>query len=80
MSVTIATMHSIQWRVYIYIEIFWTRPLQWQIQDFAEEGAPTPQGAPKYGFANFSQKLHEIERIWTGGAFSPLDPPLPSLN
>ena len=43
---------------------------QWRIQDFPEEGAPTPQGAPTYEFVEFSQKLHEIERIWTprGGA------------
>ena len=44
---------------------------QWRIQDFPEEGAPTLQagggGAPTYNFAKFSQKLHEIERIWTPG-------------
>ena len=34
---------------------------QWRIQDFSEVGAPT------YDFAKFSQKLHEIERIWTPG-------------
>ena len=40
---------------------------QWRIQDFSEEGVPTPQGgrAPTYDCAKFSQKLHEIERIWT---------------
>ena len=27
-------------------------------------GVPTPRGAPTYDFAKFSQKLHEIERIW----------------
>ena len=43
---------------------------------------PTPQGvAPTYDFAKFSQKLHEIERIWTpggggGGCEGRLDPPL----
>ena len=37
---------------------------QWRIQDFPEEGVPTPRGAPTYDFAIFSQKLHEIERIW----------------
>ena len=45
--------------------------MQWRIQDFPEEGAPTLQGgAPTYDFAKFSQKLHEIERIWAprGGA------------
>ena len=57
--------------------------IQWRIQDFPEEGAPTPRGggAPTYDFAKFSQKLHEIERIWApeGGRASPappLDPPL----
>ena len=56
--------------------------LQWRIQDFPEEGAPTLQaGEPTYDFAKFSQKLHEIERIWTprGGArpkFYYVDPPL----
>ena len=55
---------------------------QWRIQDFPKEGAPTPQGGtPTYDFAKFSQKLHEIERIWApgGGRASlapPLDPPL----
>ena len=44
---------------------------QWRIQDFPEEGAPT------YEFVEFSQKLHEIERIWTPqGAARPLRPPL----
>ena len=38
-----------------------------RIQDFPEEGAPTPGGAPTYDFAKFSQKLHEIERIWPSG-------------
>ena len=30
-------------------------------------GANSPGGAPTYDFAKFSQKLHEIERIWIGG-------------
>ena len=30
-------------------------------------GANSPGGAPTYDFAKFSQKLHEIERIWTPG-------------
>ena len=54
------------------------RVLQWRIQDFPEEGAPTPGcGAPKYDFAKFCQKLHEIERIWTlvGGGACPSRPP-----
>ena len=60
---------------------------QWQIKDFPEEGVPTLQGAPTYDFAKFSQKLHEIERIWTprGGRASKIlldyvDPPLVALN
>ena len=34
---------------------------QWRIQDFPEVGVP------RYNFAKFPQKLHEIERIWTPG-------------
>ena len=30
-------------------------------------GANSPGGVPTYDFAKFSQKLHEIERIWTPG-------------
>ena len=30
-------------------------------------GRQLPRGAPTYDFAKFSQKLHEIERIWTPG-------------
>ena len=30
-------------------------------------GTNYPEGAPTYDFAKFSQKLHEIERIWTRG-------------
>ena len=33
-------------------------------------GANSPGGAPTYDFAKFSQKLHDIERIWTGGRVS----------
>ena len=33
-------------------------------------------GAPTYHFSKFSQKLHEIETIWTPGDAPPLDPPL----
>ena len=36
--------------------------------------APILQGARRYDFAKFSQKLHEIERIWTPGGAS-LAPP-----
>ena len=30
-------------------------------------GRQLPGGAPTYDFAKISQKLHEIERIWTPG-------------
>ena len=43
-------------------------------------GRQLPRGAPTYDFAKFSQKLHEIERIWPPGRRTslapPLDPPL----
>ena len=52
-------------------------PDQWRIQDFPEEGAPTPRGAPTYDFAKFSQKLHEIERIWIPWGRASLAPPPP---
>ena len=48
-------------------------------------GANSPGGAPTYDFAKISQKLHEIERIWTPGGDArplrppPLDPPLLTL-
>ena len=47
---------------------------QWRIQDFPEEGAPTPWGAATYDFAIFSQKLHEIKIIWAPGARVPRAP------
>ena len=40
---------------------------QWRIQNFPEEGVPTPRGGGAVAnihFAKFSRKLHEIERIW----------------
>ena len=55
--------------------------MQWLIPvadpDFPEEGGPTPQGggAPTYDFAKISQKLHEIERIWSPRGAHPLRPP-----
>ena len=35
-----------------------------------------PRVAPTYDFAKISQKLHEIERIWTPGGHASLTPPL----
>ena len=55
---------------------------------FPRGGSPTPQrGVPTYDFVKVSQKLHEIERIWTprggggggewwGSLASPLDQPV----
>ena len=47
---------------------------------FPRGGGANSPGTPTYEFAKFSQKLHEIESIWTpGGRASlapPLDPPL----
>ena len=38
-----------------------------RIQDSTDVGAPTLQEAPTYDFAKVFQKLHEIEKNWTGG-------------
>ena len=47
-------------------------------------GANSPGGAPTYDFAIFSQKLHEIERMWApvcgGGGGTSLAPPLRSVT
>ena len=57
---------------------------QWRVQDFPEVEAPTLQGAPTYDFAKFSQKLDEIERIWTlppgRSVLCSLPPPSSSLR
>ena len=59
-----------------------TVSFQWRIQDFSQEGAPTPKVGVLTYF--FGWKLHENERIWTpGGGASlapPLDPPLHSKS
>ena len=45
---------------------------QWRIQYFLEEGYQLfGGGVPTYDFGKISQKLHEIERIWTGGGARP---------
>ena len=47
------------------------RALQWRIQDFPEEGAPTSQEGANIRLCQNFPKLHEIERIWTpGGALA----------
>ena len=56
--------------------------LQWRNQDFLEVVPRTlgGGGVPTYDFTKFSQKLHEIERIWTPrGCTRPSCPPDPSL-
>ena len=40
-------------------------------------GSNSPEGAPRYDFAKFSQKLHEIERISTPGGGVALVPRAP---
>ena len=50
---------------------------QWRIQDFPEEGAPTPKTAIILQF--LCQKLHENERIRTPGGHVP-GAPLRSAN
>ena len=54
---------------------------------FPRRGRQLPRGVPTYDFAKISQKLHEIERIWTpkGGRgarpkFYYVDPPLVITN
>ena len=61
-------------------------PQQWRIQDFPKVECQPSRGdgaAPTHDFAKISQKLHEIESIWTprgrGGMrpkFYYVDPPL----
>ena len=53
--------------------------IQLRIQNFPEGGAPTPKmGVLTIILQIFWQKLHENERIWTGGVSlaTPLDPPM----
>ena len=53
---------------------------QWRIQDFPEEGAPTPRGgAPTYDFAKFLKNCMKLKEFGPPGGASltpPLDPPL----
>ena len=42
---------------------------------FPQGGGANSQGAPTYDFAKISQKLHEIERIWTPGDTRDAHPP-----
>ena len=48
--------------------LFYEEQDQWLIQNFPELGAPIQN------FAKISEKLHEIERIWTRGARIPRAP------
>ena len=70
----------------MFYHLTWTLPISVADPGFPRGGganSPGGGGAPTYDFAKFSQKLHEIERIWTrgggGGAhpkFYYVDPPL----
>ena len=76
------SQHLIQqfgWNYHLLSLFVFAIPKQWRIQDFPRGGGTNSPGwAPTYDFAKFSQKLHEIERIWDPGGVprTPLDPPL----
>ena len=66
-----------------------THGSHWQISravaypGFPRGGGANSGGPPTYDFAKFSQKLHEIERIWAPGEAlpsRPLDPPLKGIH
>ena len=57
------------------------KPKQWRIQDFPEEGAPTPQGVRQHTILpNFPKNCMKLKEFGSqGGRASlapPLDPPL----
>ena len=60
---------------YIIPSVAKVKTSQRPIQDFPRRGRQLPGGAPTYNFAIFSQKLHEIERIWAPGGRASLAPP-----
>ena len=49
---------------------------QWRIQDFPEEGVPTPRGEPTYDFAKFPQNCMKLKEFGPGGERASLAPPL----
>ena len=51
--------------------------IQWWIEDFPEGGQLQRLGCQPIIFANFPQKLHEIEEIWAEGGRVPGSPPPP---
>ena len=58
----------IGWRPHVYSWYPHTYPSAVADPGFPQDGSTSPpRGVPTYDFANFSQRLHEIERIWTGG-------------
>ena len=61
-------INFVKFTTFIGYRIEFDNARQWRIQDFPEEGAPT------YDFAIFSQKMHEIERIWALGGAHPSRP------
>ena len=48
---------------------------QWRNPGYLRGGGANPPGAPIYHFAKISQKMYEIERIWTRGLEEVLMPP-----
>ena len=49
---------------------------QWQIQDFAEEGALTPEGGRQpIIWSIFPENCMKMKKFWAGGASVPRAPP-----
>ena len=55
-------------------------PSQWRVQDFPEEGAPTPRGGPTYDFDNFPINCIKLKEFGPGGCASLAPPPLISAT
>ena len=55
---------------------------QWRIQDFPEEGAPTPGGRQPMILSIFAENCMKMKKFWPGGGGGrtspapPLDPPM----
>ena len=50
-------------------------PTQWQIQDFPEEGAPTPEGSANILFDQFfSKHCMKIKKFWPRGRVPSVPP------
>ena len=48
---------------------------QWRIQDFPEEGAPTPRGRQHMILPNFPKNPMELKEFGTWGGAHPSSPP-----